>query len=67
MVAEISGEAVAKAIALGIEYDPQPPFASGHPRVADPALVQAVIAKAAARQRERRVQVEQAAAALRRH
>jgi len=30
-VAEIAGESVAQAIQLGIEYDPDPPFASGHP------------------------------------
>jgi cyclohexyl-isocyanide hydratase len=39
LVAEIAGEGVAKAIQLGLEYDPAPPFASGHPDVADPALV----------------------------
>lgn len=39
MVAELAGEATAKAIQLGLEYDPAPPFASGHPDVADPALV----------------------------
>jgi cyclohexyl-isocyanide hydratase len=31
MVAEIAGETVAQAIQLGIEYDPDPPFVSGHP------------------------------------
>jgi cyclohexyl-isocyanide hydratase len=31
VVAEIAGEPVAQAIQLGLEYDPQPPFASGHP------------------------------------
>src|SRR6267378_230491 len=31
IVAEIAGESVAQAIQLSIEYDPQPPFASGHP------------------------------------
>jgi len=39
LVAELAGEGVAKAIQLGLEYDPAPPFASGHPDVADPALV----------------------------
>jgi cyclohexyl-isocyanide hydratase len=28
---EIAGEAVARAIQLGIEYDPAPPFDSCHP------------------------------------
>lgn len=31
VVAEIAGETVARAIQLGIEYDPAPPFDSGHP------------------------------------
>lgn len=31
VVAEIAGEAVARTIQLGIEYDPSPPFDSGHP------------------------------------
>jgi len=31
VVAEIGGEAAARAIQLGIEYDPAPPFDSGHP------------------------------------
>jgi cyclohexyl-isocyanide hydratase len=31
VVAEIAGETVARTIQLGIEYDPAPPFDSGHP------------------------------------
>lgn len=31
VVAEIAGETTARAIQLGIEYDPAPPFNSGHP------------------------------------
>jgi cyclohexyl-isocyanide hydratase len=31
VVAEIAGESVAQAVQLGLEYDPDPPFASGHP------------------------------------
>jgi cyclohexyl-isocyanide hydratase len=31
VVAEIAGESVAQAIQLGLEYDPDPPFVSGHP------------------------------------
>ena len=30
LAGEIAGEGTAKAIQLGIEYDPQPPFDSGH-------------------------------------
>jgi cyclohexyl-isocyanide hydratase len=39
LVAELAGEELARTIQLGLEYDPAPPFASGHPDVADPALV----------------------------
>lgn len=42
MVSEIAGEATAKAIQLGLEYDPAPPFDCGHPDKADPALVDAI-------------------------
>jgi cyclohexyl-isocyanide hydratase len=45
LVAELAGESVAKAIQLGLEYDPEPPFRSGHPSVADPALVEQVRAR----------------------
>jgi cyclohexyl-isocyanide hydratase len=31
IAAEIAGESVAQAIQLGLEYDPEPPFTSGHP------------------------------------
>jgi cyclohexyl-isocyanide hydratase len=37
MVAAIAGDDVAQTIQLGIEYDPDPPFASGSPdRAAEP-------------------------------
>jgi transcriptional regulator GlxA family with amidase domain len=39
LAARIMGEDVAKAIQLGIEYDPQPPFDSGSPEKAAPELV----------------------------
>ena len=32
LAAEVAGSEVAQAIQLGIEYDPQPPFAAGSPR-----------------------------------
>ena len=31
VVAEIAGESIARRIQLGMEYDPAPPFDSGHP------------------------------------
>ena len=40
LVAEIAGPEVAQAIQLGIEYDPKPPFDSGSPEKADPAIVE---------------------------
>jgi cyclohexyl-isocyanide hydratase len=43
--AEIAGEAGARAIQLGIEYDPAPPFDSGSPDKASPAIKSAVIAQ----------------------
>ena|SRR5438132_1260403 len=49
LVAELAGEKTAKAIQLGLEYDPEPPFKSGHPDVADPALVEEVRARVAER------------------
>jgi cyclohexyl-isocyanide hydratase len=39
MVAELAGEDAAKAIQLGYEYDPQPPFDSGSPEKAAPELL----------------------------
>jgi cyclohexyl-isocyanide hydratase len=39
VVAEIAGPEVAEAIQLGIEYDPAPPFDSGHPdKASGPAI-----------------------------
>ena len=37
-----AGEDLARAIQLGIEYDPDPPFDSGSPEKADPQLVELV-------------------------
>jgi transcriptional regulator GlxA family with amidase domain len=39
LAGKIAGEDVAKAIQLGIEYDPAPPFDSGSPEKAAPELV----------------------------
>jgi len=40
LVAEMAGEEVAKAIQLGIEYDPAPPFAAGSPEGAGPQVLE---------------------------
>ena len=42
LVGELAGPDVAKAIQLGIEYDPAPPFDSGSPAKAAPELVEFV-------------------------
>lgn len=39
LIAEVAGEEVAKAIQLGFEYDPAPPFDTGSPEKAGPDLV----------------------------
>jgi len=38
LAAKIAGRRVAESLQLGIEYDPQPPFDSGSPEKADPAI-----------------------------
>jgi cyclohexyl-isocyanide hydratase len=42
LTALLRGEAHAKAVQLSLEYDPAPPFDSGSPDKADPAIVAAV-------------------------
>jgi len=39
LAAEIAGKELAQAIQLGIEYDPEPPFAGGSPASAPPEIV----------------------------
>ena len=39
IAAELAGEDVSRAIQLGLEYDPEPPFRSGHPDHAPAAVV----------------------------
>ncbi|MFN0249586.1 MAG: DJ-1/PfpI family protein [Kofleriaceae bacterium] len=47
VAAELCGEQIAKAIQLGLEYNPAPPFRSGHPDVADAATIELVKARLA--------------------
>ncbi|MFO0555671.1 MAG: DJ-1/PfpI family protein [Polyangiaceae bacterium] len=58
LVGELAGEAVARRIALELEYDPAPPFGPGHPRAAAPELVRAVRDGFAARSAERAAVIE---------
>jgi len=49
LVAEAHGPELAQAMQLAIEYDPEPPFDAGHPRKAEPAIVEIVTRVAAQR------------------
>lgn len=42
LAGRIAGDEMAQAIQLGIEYDPEPPFAAGSPASAPPAIVELV-------------------------
>ncbi|MHA1163973.1 MAG: DJ-1/PfpI family protein [Alphaproteobacteria bacterium] len=64
IAAEVLGDDAARAIQLGLEYDPQPPFDSGSPDRANAALVERTRNAAAARQSDRAAAVEQAARKL---
>jgi cyclohexyl-isocyanide hydratase len=54
LVGEISGPQRAAESELMLQYDPAPPFKSGHPRIADPMLVEALSETRRALQEERR-------------
>jgi cyclohexyl-isocyanide hydratase len=42
LIADIAGEPMAQACQLALEYDPEPPFRSGHPDVSPAAIVERV-------------------------
>lgn len=65
VVAHVFGEDQAKAIQLGIEYNPHPPFDAGSPDTAGEALVAKLRTAASERQTQRRAAVDAAAARLR--
>jgi cyclohexyl-isocyanide hydratase len=54
LTALMDGEEAARAIQLQIEYDPAPPFHSGSPKTASPALVETLKARGAKLAEERR-------------
>ena len=64
VAAEILGEEQAKAIQLGIEYAPSPPFDAGVPETAGREIEQAARDAANTRQQERLAAVQKAAAKL---
>lgn len=53
LVARLRGDAVAKRLQLGLEYDPDPPFRAGHPSVADKDDVATYVRDTTARYDER--------------
>lgn len=64
LVAAMAGREAAERIQLGIEYDPHPPFAAGHPRSAPPAVIAQLRSMAAAMIAARTASVRAAAARL---
>jgi cyclohexyl-isocyanide hydratase len=64
LAAKISDERTARQIQLGIEYDPSPPFISGHPRTASADIRAAAEQKLASAIERRREVVKTAAAAM---
>ena len=54
LAAILEGERVAREIQLQIEYDPDPPFDSGSPKTASPAMLEALTARLATLNAERR-------------
>jgi putative intracellular protease/amidase len=64
LLAELAGEDAAKSVQLGLEYAPAPPFDSGRPELADPAILAAYLARMAPFVAKRRAQAEDAASRL---
>jgi cyclohexyl-isocyanide hydratase len=64
VAAEVAGADAARQIQLQLEYDPKPPFDSGHPRSADPALVERLKTFGAPMTNERRTNAALAASKL---
>ncbi len=54
VAAHLSGEDVARSIQLMMEYDPAPPFDSGSPRTASPALVARITERTRKMQEDRK-------------
>jgi putative intracellular protease/amidase len=66
LAAELADETTAKAIQLGLEYAPAPPFDSGRPETAAPEIVELVKARGRAQMPDRQAIVEQVAMKRRR-
>lgn len=55
LAAQIAGEQVAQEIQLYMEYEPQPPFHAGTPKLAPPAVLEVVRERAASITEQRRM------------
>lgn len=64
LMAEVAGKEFAKAVQLGLEYDPAPPFDAGSPAKAGPELVARYAAATAKRAPGREAELVAAAARL---
>lgn len=64
MMAEIAGEAYAKALTLGLEYAPAPPFSGGRPELAEPDIMARVSANMGRAMDQRKAEAREAGARL---
>lgn len=64
LAARFAGERTARSIQLYLEYDPEPPWRTGHPEHADPELVEALQEETAESHRRRLDQCRRLGAAL---
>lgn len=67
MLAEIAGEAYAKALTLGLEYAPAPPFPGGRPELADGETLARVAGTMDKSMAQRVAEAQQAGARLKAH
>jgi len=65
VMAEVAGDAHAQAVTLGMEYAPSPPFDTGRPELAAPAILAAVQKRLNTTREARQIAVQRAAQALR--
>ena len=64
LVAEVAGDEFAQGLQLGLEYAPAPPFNSGRPETAPPAILAAFEARMAGLVPPREAQARAAAAQM---
>jgi len=64
IITQLWGPGVARAVQLGIEYDPQPPFAAGSPKTASPEEVQRLLKRTQSVSDRRRAATKAAASKL---